>query len=345
MKLTKPLQFKQTILANLLFIVCVLLLLGCSSVTSAATDGQPPTPVNVQLAWIHTIEYSGFYMAEEKGYFADENLAVTLNTYDFDKPLDPISQVVEGKAQFGTASAGAVLSARAEGKPVVAVATIYQRNPSVLISLAEKNITRPQDLVGKKVLIDTSSPDSVVYTAMIASQKDLDLAQVKIVPRTDFSNDPLIKGEVDVMDAFINNQPVQLEKEGYKINILIPANYGVDMYANVIITSEEMIAQNPDLVERFVRAIVRGIQSAIDDPKGATTLTVARNKEINFESELESMNRSLPLFNPAGSRPGSMTPEIWASVHQMMLERGLLKESLEVEKAYTLTFLDKVSSK
>ena len=344
MKLAKSLQFKQAILVNLLFIVFVLLL-GCNSATSAATDGPPPTPVNVQLAWIHTIEYSGFYMAEEKGYFADENLAVTLNTYDFDQPLDPISRVVEGKAQFGTASAGAVLLARAEGKPVVAVATVYQRNPSVLISLAEKNITRPQDLVGKKVLIDTSSSDSVVYTAMIASQKDLDPAQVKIVPRTDFSNDPLIKGEVDVMDAFINNQPVQLEKEGYKVNMLIPANYGVDMYANVIFTSEEMIAKNPDLVESFVRAMVRGIQSAIDDPKGATTLTAARNKEINFESELESMNRSLPLFNPVGSHPGTMTPKIWASVHQMLLDRGLLKKPLEVEKAYTLTFLDKVSTK
>lgn len=345
MQLAKSLQSKSSVLVYLLVIILALLLVGCNVASSAATETAPPTQVNIQLSWIDTIEYSGFYMAEEKGYFAAENLAVTLNTYDFDKPLEPIEQVAAGKAQFGTASAGGVLLARAEGKPVVAVATIYQRNPSVLISLAEKNITRPQDLAGKKVMIDTASPDSVVYMALMASQKELDPAQVIIVPRTDFSNDLLIKGEVDVMDAYINNQPVQLEKEGYKVNMLIPANYGIDMYANVIITSEEMIAKNPDLVERFVRAMTRGIQSAIDDPKEATTLTAARNKEINFESELESMNRSLPLFNPAGSRPGTMTPEIWASVQQMMLDRGLLKESLEVEKAYTLTFLDKVYSK
>jgi NitT/TauT family transport system substrate-binding protein len=124
MKLTKSFQFKQAILVNLLFIVFVLLLPGCNSASSAATETAPPTQVNIQLSWIDTIEYSGFYMAEDKGYFAAENLAVTLNTYDFDKPLDPIAQVAAGKVQFGTASAGAVLLARAEGKPVVAVATI-----------------------------------------------------------------------------------------------------------------------------------------------------------------------------------------------------------------------------
>jgi NitT/TauT family transport system substrate-binding protein len=283
-------------------------------------------------------------VAEEKGYYAVENLTVSLHPYDFEKPLDPIEQIVMGKAQFATANAGSVLLARAEGKPIVAIATLYQRNPSVLVSLAEKNITRPQDLVGKKVMIDTSSTDSIIYTAMFASQPDLDLEQINIIPRTDFSNNLLINGEVDVMDAFINNQPVQLEKEGYKVNMIIPANYGFDIYANVIITSEEMITEHPDLVEGFVRATVRGIQSAIDDPKGATTLTVARNKEINFESELESMNRSLPLFNPTGSRPGMMTSEIWTSTYQILVEQNILTKSIEVEKAYTLTFLDKIYS-
>lgn len=340
MELKKLAQEKLSTLVFLVITLVVPGLVGCNSGIAASTN--PPTPVNVQFAWIPTIEYSGFYMAEDKGYYTEENLAVTLNPYSFETPLNPIDEVVAGKAQFGTASAGAILLARAEGKPVVAVATIYQRNPSVLVSLAEKNIISPQDLAGKKVLIDTSSADSVVYTAMIAHQEGLDPAQVNIVSRTDFSNDPLIKGEVDVMDAFINNQPIQLEQAGYKINLIIPANYGVDTYANVIFTTEEMVAKNPDLVEGFVKATVRGIQSAMDDPKEATTLIAARNQEINLASELESMNRALPLFNPAGSRPGMMTAETWTRTYQLLLEQGFLKKPTEVEKAYTLTFLDEM---
>ncbi|HXW01734.1 MAG TPA: ABC transporter substrate-binding protein, partial [Anaerolineae bacterium] len=287
------------------------------------------------------VEYAGFYEAEEKGYYANENLTVKLNELGDSSPID---QVVAGKADFGVTSADNLLSARAEGTPVVAIATIYQRSPVALISLAENNITRPEDLVGKKVLVHFDGTTGLVYKALLAAQ-GIDPAKVEGVPRTDFSNKQLLEGEVDVMDAFITNQPVQLAQEGHQTNAILASDYGIDVYANVIFTSEATIANKPELIERFLRATVQGVESALQDPKGAADLAVARNANLNLASETESMNRSLPLLNPAGGQPGMMRAEDWEITHQILLDQGILSKPLDVKAAYNLSFLEKVHSK
>lgn len=318
-----------------------LLITGCSSANQPAAAAAPASSVNVQLAWVHGAEYAGFYEAEEKGYYAAENLAVKLNELGDTSPID---QVVNGKVDFGITSADTLLSARAKGAPVVAVATIFQRSPVAFISLAEKTITRPQDLVGKKVLVHFDGTTGLVYKALLAAQ-GIDPSKVEGVPRTDFSNKQLLDGEVDASDAFITNQPVLLAQEGYQLNAILASDYGIDVYANVIFTSEATIANKSELVERFLRATMQGMQSAVQDPKGAAALAVARNPKLKLEAETESMNRSLPLLNPAGGRPGIMRPEDWETTHQILLDQGILEKPLDPKAAYNLSFLEKVYSK
>jgi NitT/TauT family transport system substrate-binding protein len=327
-----------SLVMSTIFMVMAWVVTGCSSTNQPVVAAEPATPVTVQLAWENTAEYAGFYEAEEKGYYATENLAVKLNELGETSPID---EVAAGKADFGVTSADTLLSARAKGSPLVAVATIYQRSPVAFISFAEKNITRPQDLVGKKVLVHFAGTTGLVYRALLASQ-DIDPSTVEGVARTDFTNKPLVDGEVDVMDAFITNQPVQLTQEGHKLNAILASDYGIDVYANVIFTSEATIANKPELIERFLRATTQGIQGAVQDPKGAAALAVARNSELSLESETESMNRSLPLLNPAGGRPGTMRPEDWEITHQILIDQGILSKPLDLKAAYNLSFLEKV---
>lgn len=333
-------QSHQWLLVVVAAFIMVLLTTGCNSANQPAVAAAPPTSVNVQLAWVNSSEYAGFYEAEEKGYYANENLAVKLNELGDAAPID---QVVNGKADFGITSADILLSARAKGAPVVAIATIFQRSPVAFISLAEKNITRPQDLVGKKVLVHFDGTTGLVYKALLAAQ-GIDPSKVQGVPRTDFSNKQLLDGDVDASDAFITNQPVELAREGHQVNAILASDYGIDVYANVIFTSESTIAQKPDLVERFLRATVQGLQSAVQDPKGAAALAVARNTNLKLEAETESMNRSLPLINPAGGRPGAMRPEDWEITHQILLDQDILDKPLDPKAAYNLSFLEKVSA-
>ncbi|MFN8453503.1 MAG: ABC transporter substrate-binding protein [Anaerolineae bacterium] len=337
----KPNQRPQywLLLVVVISVLVVLLMSGCNSTNQSAAAAVPNTPVTVQLAWVDSSEYAGFYVAEEKGYYANENLTVTLNELGDASPID---QVTAGKADFGITSADNLLSARAKGAPIVAIATIFQRSPVAFVSLAEKNITRPQDLIGKKVLVHFEGTTGLVYYALLASQ-GIAPTEVEGVARTDFGNQPLLDGQVDVMDAFITNQPVQLARAGHQVNAILASDYGIDIYANIIFTSEATLANKPELVEHFLRATIQGMQSVLQDPKGAVALAVARNSDLNLEAETESMNRSLPLLNPAGGRPGAMRPEDWEITHHILLDQGILDKPLDIKAAYNLSFLEKVS--
>ena len=229
-------------------------------------------------------------------------------------------------------------------KPVVAIATIYQRSPVAFVSLAKNHITKPQDFISKTVVVDLKGTTGIIYRALLASQS-INQAMVKTQPRADYTNTALVNGQAEVIDAFINNQPVQLKQQGYDINVILPSDYGIDLYANVIFTTEEMIKTQPDVVEAFVRATTLGMQHAIQDPEAATKLTLARGTGLNPSSEATSMRLALPLMNPAGSRPGMMSAANWQTAYQMLHDQGLLTQQLDVQQAYTLTFLDKAYSK
>jgi NitT/TauT family transport system substrate-binding protein len=323
-----------------LLVTFIFSLVGCGT----TTQSSPPAakrPIHVQLAWVHTIEYSAFYTAQEQGLYDAANLDVTLDVLGETSPID---QVVTGKAQFGVTSADNLLLARAAGKPIVAIATIYQRSPVAFVSLAKNQITKPQDFVNKSVVVDLKGTTGIIYRALLASQS-IDQALVKTQPRADYTNDALLNGKADVIDAFVNNQPVQLKEQGFDINVVLPSDYGIDLYANVIFTTEEMIKTQPDVVEAFVRATTSGMQRAIQDPEAATKLTIARGTNLNPASEATSMRLALPLMNPAGSRPGMMTAQNWQTAYQMLRDQGLLAQQLDVQQAYTLTFLDKAYGK
>lgn len=339
MKHYKLFQNNLSILSMILFIGSVLGLISCNPAVS--TSSVPLTQTNIQLSWVHTIEFAGFYEAVDRGYYTEENIEVRIDNGGVDDKgefIDPIQRVVEGKNDFGIIGADSVMAARANGQPLVAVAAIYQRNPIVLMSLAKNNIVSPKDLVGKK--IGVAPGDELIYQALFASQnisRD-EVTEVSI----DASLEPLLNGEVDVRTGFVTNEPIALRHEGHEVNLILPSDYGVNLYSNVIFTTEKTIAERPELIEKFLRATVRGYEDAIADPEHAAKLSVARNNELKVENETESMQASLPLLKPARSQVGMMEPAIWESMHQILLDNGILSTPLDFKAAYTLTFLEKV---
>jgi NitT/TauT family transport system substrate-binding protein len=238
---------QKTLWLAILFVLLVFT--ACDSAQESTPTPIPPDEVSFQLNWVDTIEYSGFYVAEENGYYAEENISLEMKPFDF--AINPVELVVSGEATFATIGADKLLLARQAGQPIVAIATIYQRSPVAFVSLQDSNISRLQDLIGKKVLISPGGTSEIIFQAMLESG-DVSLSDIEIIPRTDFGNDALINGEVDVMDVFINNQPIQLAAEGYDLNVILAADYGVAIYANIIFTTEDMIANRPDVVQRFL---------------------------------------------------------------------------------------------
>jgi ABC-type nitrate/sulfonate/bicarbonate transport system substrate-binding protein len=322
---------------------------GCGSASQAASK-EPLTKTSVQFSWVHTIEFVGFYEAIRQGYYTDANLDVRLDGGGFDADgayIDPVKQVVEGKSDFGVAGADVILAARAQGQPVVAIAAIYQRSPVVLISLAEKNIIRPQDLVGKRVDTEPGTTVDVAYRALLVSQ-EIDSSQIIETPRTDFTVNPLFNDETDVLSGFITNDGVQAQQRGAELNFILMSDYGIDIYSNVIFTTEDMIKNKPDMVKAFVEATIKGMQWAVDNPEAAAENVIDLYGE-SMEPDIKNSQHagllaSLPLLNPAGSRPGMMAAEDWELAHQFLFDQGILKEPLEIGAAYNLSFLEAVYS-
>jgi NitT/TauT family transport system substrate-binding protein len=309
----------------------------------APTSTPAPDTVNVQLSWIHTIEYAGFYQAVAKSYYATANLDTHLNTGGFDENgnfINPVQKVVDGEADFGIIDAQTLLLERAQGTPIVAIAAIYQRSPVAFVSLAEKNITSPEDLGGMTAAIELTTSGSL-FRSLLTS-KGIDPGSVNMVQRTDYSIAPLLDNQADIIDGWITNEAVILSKEGYEYNALLVSDYGIEAYANVIFAREDTIANKPDMVERFVRATLLGIQSAVDNPEEAAQLAVQYNAERDLEIETEAMLRSVPLLNPNGSVPGMMTAEAWQITYQILLDQKVLSEPLDVQSTYTLTFLNRI---
>ena len=317
--------------------ILILLVLALLISTVNAQDGE----VTVQFNWVHDSAFVGFYIAEDEGYYADQGLDVEVKLVFDDEGnfIDSVEEVAAGRAQFGIADAGTLMQARASGVPIIGIAANFQRNPLAFISLAENDILTPDDLIGKTVEI--SEYNLYMFEALL-SIYDIDPSEVNIVERTDYSTDPLTSGASDVQDAWVTNEIAVLSVQGVDINAIYPFEYGIDMYPDVIFTSEDMIANSPEIVAGFLEATLAGIQSAVDDVDSSVAYVLERDDTLLAEAVSESLVRAVPLFAPSGSQPGMMLPEVWEIGHEILLDAGILEGAIDISDAYTLEFLNAI---
>src|SRR5258706_1766347 len=164
------LRSRQTPLTMALLIVMAIVVSACGTGAPSAAIAVPKTPVSIHLAWTHEYSSASFYAAEKNGHFAAQNLDVRLDVGGFSSKgyIDPIAQVVNGTVDFGVTGATAIIQARAQGQPVVGIATILQRSPLAILSLANSGIRRPQDLIGRRVAVADGGA-SQLYSLLLKS--------------------------------------------------------------------------------------------------------------------------------------------------------------------------------
>jgi ABC-type nitrate/sulfonate/bicarbonate transport system substrate-binding protein len=301
---------------------------------------QKPDPVTVQFNWLHTVEWSGFYVAQAKGYYADENLQVNLVTGE----TDPFEEVASGKADFGTCTGTGLLVARSQGKPLVAVSALLRKSPLVVMALADSGISKPQDLVGKTVGVVSPNLDTgwdIQFLAML-EQAGVDPKQVNFVPIQEFGVGPLERGEMDaISDIWSTNDALAAEMAGYQVNLIFTTDYGVLEYPDPLFTSEKVIQERPDVVERFVRATLRGYQYAIEHPEEAAQFALKYDDTLDAKLQAGSMKAYVPLVDTGDAPLGTMDEAVWQSTHAILLDHGFISSSLNLDQVYTNQFVEK----
>ena len=314
-------------------VLLVMLLAACG--TSEVTE--PPDQITVQLAWAHEALFGGFYAADQRGYYAEEDLEVTF----LPRPgpgSDTIAPVLDGTADFGLDYGAGLVISRAQDRPTVAIATIYRRHPLVFITLAESGLSRPQDLPGHTIRTLVPGGSASAFEAMM-TRLGLDPESVREVD-VGYDLSPFFAGELDIWPGFLNYDVLIAREQGYEVNLILPEDYGVHLYGYTLFASEQLIKENPDLVLRFLRATLRGWQWAIENPEEAGPLALKYDSTLDAALQAAIMEASVPLVYTGEDDIGWMRAEGWEGMYDVLLEQGLLAEPFDVHEAYTMEFLE-----
>lgn len=323
--------------------VLILSLAGCTP-PPAATPLPPaatPTPVSVTLGlgYIPSVQFAPFYVAIEKGYFAREGIAVELE-HGFE--TDFLKLLGTNERQFIVASGEQVIIGRSQGLPVTYVVAWYRRFPVVLFAPADKGITAPQDLVGKRVGIPGLFGASyvawkaLVYAAGVP-EDEVTLESIGFTQAAAVS-----EGRVDAALDYTVNGPVQLRLAGKEVIEIAVDDY-LAIPSNGLVTNEATIAAHPDLVEKVTRAMLSGIRYTLDHPDEAFAISL---KFVPEAAQQEAVNRaifdaSLALWQPGeGERLGFTDPAIWPPTAEFMLKAGLIDKAVVTDGLWTNRFVE-----
>ena len=321
--------------------VVILGLLVFAAAACGGDDEAESVSVKLALDWYPNSNHLGLFIAQEKGYFADEGLDVNLYT-----PVDPstvLLTVGSGADDFGISYQPDVLLARAQGVPVVSVAGMVQHPLNSVMALESSGITQPKDLKGKKVGypgIPTNEPllETMLKADGLAGLEDVELINVgfDLAPA-------LLSGTVDaVVGAYWTHESILVENQGQPVNIMRMEEWGVpDYYELVLVTSEEFLRDKRDVVERFNRALRRGYADAAADPQaGVDTLVIASGEEIDEAIERPGADLLVPLWSTSDISFGDQQESKWVDFARWMQENGLLAEDVNAQDAFTNEFSD-----
>jgi NitT/TauT family transport system substrate-binding protein len=310
------------------------MLLGACS-AAPAVPGEV-THIRLPMGYIPNVQFAPFYMAVERGYFAEEGIEIE---FDYSFETDAVTLVGADELQFAVVSGEQVPLARAQGLPVVYVMAWWQGYPVGVAAPVGSGIETPADLAGKRVGIPCLCGASYVgYQALMdAAGVPADSARLDVIQYTQV--EAMLAGTEDAVVIYANNEPVQLESQGMEVNVIRVADY-VDLASNGMITNQTTIEEHPDLVRAMVRASLRGLQDVIDDPAAAFEICkeyVEGLDQADQEVQRRVLEESIGFWR--SERPGYSDPAAWENMQQVLLAMGSLEAPIDILSAYSNEFI------
>jgi len=315
----------------------VLTLLGVVGCGGPAAPTPEPTQVRLPMGFVANVQFAPWYVAVERGYFADEGFELEFDYGDWD--TKGVQLVAAGWTPFAIASGDQVLQARSQGMPIVTVVNWFRRFPVAVVALEESGIREPADLVGRKVGIpETFGAASYIGWRALTAATGLaeEDVQLEVIGYAALEN--LTVGRVEASVIYANNEPVQLAQRGYEYTLIPVADYA-PLVSNGLITNEEMLQESPEMVRAFARAFLRGLADTLEDPDAAFEIckTYVEGLDENEAAQRAVLEATLDYWR--GEPLGWSDPAAWQRTAEVMLEAGVLSEAVEAQEAFTNEFL------
>ncbi len=337
-------------------IVCMIVLAGCFPTTQAppapiteATAAASPEPavqntpveltkITLAMGYIPSVQFTPFYVAQARGYFKDAGLDVTFR-YGFETDL--LKLVGTNELQFMIGSGEEVILGRNQGLPVRYVMRWYRKFPVVLFAKAEKGIQSPADLAGKKVGIPGLFGASYVGWEALVYASGLDPTTVTLQSIGFTQATAVSQDQVDAALDYVVNGPVQLRLAGQEVTV-IPVSDFVDLPSNGIITNDQTIEAQPELVQALVAAAMRGLADTLADPDAAFDVSLKAVPEAGGDQAQVSraiFDESVRLWQADAAELGRSDPAAWAKAAEFMKQMGLIQQAVNPEDLYTNEFV------
>ncbi len=318
---------------------------SASPSASPAAGSASPTgelkKVTYGTNWYAQAEHGGFYQAVATGIYKDYGLDVTIKMGG--PQVNGTQLLMGGAIDFFMGYASDALKAVQENIPKVTVAALFQKDPQVLLAHPESGAKSLADLEGKPIFISAAA--ITTFWPFLKAKFGYTDAQKRPY---NFNPAPFLADKTAVQQGYLSSEPLAIRTEGgFEPIVFLLADYGYEPYSTTIECRQETIDQDPDLVQRFVDASIKGWYSYLNgDPAPANALIKKDNPEMTdaqIKYGIEKMKEyGIVVSGDAETKGiGAMTDERWKSFFETMSKQGIFPSSLDYRKAYMLKFVNK----
>ncbi len=315
--------------------------------TMLSTASLAADKVSVQLDYVVRGNHAMFFVAKKKGYFDKQGIEVTAIRRGTGSP-NAMRLVGNGNADFGFGDLPTLAVARAQNVPVVALAAVNQHSPLGMLALSSKHkLTKPQDLKGLNIGVQPSGSTYVFLKSFLAVN-GMSLNDIKQSTVNPPYENYLLLGRVDAVPGYIDAEVPELEAKAGgpgSLSIMQGSDFGYSVYGSGLFTSENMIAEKSDVVQRFVKAYTEAFADVAKNPKEAADIVVEMNPEYAEKKDVLVKQIEADIkgtFFSADTKAhglGWMTKDGWSNTTKILLDQGAMPKPIDVDAAFTDKYL------
>lgn len=288
--------------------------------TPAASPTVGTTQLTVGLGFLPSVQFAQFYRAQQQGYYRAAGLEVT-----FQHQIDPqlITLLGQGAVDIGMADGTSTIPAAGQGIPVRYAATIYARFPSVVMAAADSGIQSPADLRGRKLGIPGRFGSSWIMLQALLSSAGLVPEDLQIEIFSDFGQAVALRqGRVEAATGFANNEPVQLELEGFETSVL-RVDEITPLPGPGLTVGESTLSDKPAALRAFVAATLRAMDEIIASPEAGLDDAIAEVPDLgqNRETQLAILRATIEMWQSPytdANGLGAIDEDAWARSTEFM---------------------------
>jgi NitT/TauT family transport system substrate-binding protein len=323
--------------------ILALLTLMTGAAPSSAQTAEALTPVTLFLGYIQNIQFAPLYVAMERGYFVEAGIDLTIE-YSFNE-TDGLTRIGTNNLQFGLISGEQTLIARSQEAPVKYVFRWYQKFPVGVVVPAESDIETPAQLKGKIVGVPGKFGASYTGLQALLAAVDLTEADLQEVKAIGFETAPVVcAGQVEASVVYIANEPEAIRAACFEVRVIPIADYA-NLVSNGLVTNEETIAEQPDLVRGMVQALAKGLADTIDDPEAAMQISAngsyVEGLEEDDEIQFQVLINSIELWK--ADTLGLSDEESWQLTADTLRAMQVLPDTFDdaaLEQVWTNEFIE-----